>query len=63
MLAPEQTVVFSKPVLPAFLPEVSIRDLKIGDARVDLLLTRHDEGDVGVNVLRRDGALEVVILK
>jgi len=61
--APEQTLVFSKPVLPAFLPEVSIRDLRVGDARVDLLLTRHDEGDVGVNVLRRNGALEVVILK
>jgi len=61
--APEQTLVFSKPLLPAFLPEVSIRDLKVGDARVDLLLTRHDEGDVGVNVLRRDGVLEVVILK
>jgi glycogen debranching enzyme len=61
--APEQTLVFSKPVLPAFLPKVSIRDLRVGDARVDLLLTRHDEGDVGVNVLRRDGALEVLILK
>ena len=61
--APAQTLLFSKPVLPAFLPKVSIRGLRVGDARVDLLLTRHDEGDVGVNVLRRDGALEVVILK
>ena len=61
--APEQTLVFSKPVLSAFLPKVSIRGLKVGDARVDLLLTRHDEGDVGVNVLRRDGALDVVVLK
>ena len=61
--APEQTVVFSKPVLPAFLPKVSIRGLNVGEARVDLLLTRHDEGDVGVNVLRRNGALEVLILK
>ena len=61
--APEQTVVFSKPVLPAFLPKVRIRDLRVGDARVDLLLTRHDEGDVGVNMLHRDGALEVLILK
>src|SRR6266404_728815 len=61
--ASEQTLVFSKPILPAFLPRVSIRDLRVGDARVDLLLTRHDEGDVGVNVLRRDGALEVLILK
>jgi glycogen debranching enzyme len=61
--APERTLVFSKPILPAFLPKVSIRDLRVGDARVDLLLTRHDEGDVGVNVLRRYGALEVLILK
>lgn len=61
--APEQTLVFSKPVLPGFLPKVSIRGLKVGDARVDLLLTRHDEGDVGVNVLRRDGSLDVVVLK
>jgi len=42
---------------------VTIRDLKVGDARVDLLLTRHDEGDVGVNVLRRDGEIEIVLLK
>jgi hypothetical protein len=60
---PEQTLVFSKPILPAFLPKVSIRGLKVGDARVDLLLTRHDEGDVGVNVLRRDSALDVIVLK
>jgi glycogen debranching enzyme len=63
VLAAEQKVVFSKPSLPQFLPRVSIRDLKVGDASVDLLLTRHDEGDVGVNVLRRNGDLEVVVLK
>jgi glycogen debranching enzyme len=61
--APEQKVFFSKPFLPGFLREVSVRDLKVGEARADLLLTRHDEGDVGVNVLRRDGALDVVVLK
>ena len=54
---------FSKPILPRFLQQVTIRGLKVGDARVDLLLTRHDEGDVGVNVLRREGALDVVVLK
>jgi glycogen debranching enzyme len=63
VLAPEHRLVFSKPFLPPFLPQVSIRDLKVGDARVDLLLTRHDEGDVGVNVLRRNGLLDVVVLK
>jgi len=61
--APERKLVFSKPLLPPFLPQVTIRDLKVGGARVDLLLTRHDEGDVGVNVLRRDGEIEIVLLK
>ena len=42
---------------------LSIRDLKVGGASVDLLLTRHNEGDVGVNVLRRHGTLEVVVFK
>jgi glycogen debranching enzyme len=63
IMAPENKVIFSKPFLPPFLPQVSIRDLKVGDATVDLLLTRHDEGDVGVNVLRRNGTLDVVVLK
>jgi hypothetical protein len=63
VLGPERRVMFSKPFLPQFLPQVSIRDLKVGDSSVDLLLTRHDEGDVGVNVLRRNGALEIVVLK
>jgi glycogen debranching enzyme len=63
VLAPEQKLIFSKPILPAFLRQVTIRDLKVGEARVNLLLTRHDEGDVGVNVLRRDGVLDVVVLK
>src|SRR6059058_2361043 len=61
--APERKLVFSKPLLPPFLPQVTIRDLKVGAARVDLLLTRHDEGDVGVNVLRRDGEIEIVLSK
>jgi glycogen debranching enzyme len=63
IVAPENKVIFSKPFLPPFLPQVSIRDLKVGEASVDLLLTRHDEGDVGVNVLRRNGSLDVVVLK
>ena len=52
--------IFASPVVAK---PVSIRDLKVGDASVDLLLTRHDEGDVGVNVLRRNGTLDVVVLK
>jgi glycogen debranching enzyme len=63
VFAPDRRVVFSKPFLPPFLPQVSIRGLKVGDVSADLLLTRHAEGDVGVNVLRRDGPLDVVVLK
>jgi glycogen debranching enzyme len=63
VFAPDRRVVFSKPFLPPFLPQVSIRDLKVGDVSVDLLLTRHAEGDVGVNVLRRNGWLDVVVSK
>ncbi len=63
VIAPEQRLVFSKPLLPGFLPQVSLRDLRVREARVDLLLTRHAEGDVGLNVLGRDGELEIVVLK
>jgi glycogen debranching enzyme len=61
--ASDRRLTFSKPVLPRFLQQVTIRGLKVADARADLLLTRHDEGDVGVNVLRREGALDVIVLK
>jgi glycogen debranching enzyme len=61
--ASERRVTFSKPLLPRFLKQVTIRELKVGNACADLLLTRHDEGDVGVNVLCREGALDVVVLK
>jgi glycogen debranching enzyme len=61
--ASERRLTFSKPILPRFLQQVTIRGLKVADGRADLLLTRHNEGDVGVNVLRREGTLDVVVLK
>jgi glycogen debranching enzyme len=61
--ASERTLTFSKPILPRFLQQVTIRGLQVNDGRADLLLTRHNEGDVGVNVLRREGTLDVVVLK
>jgi len=48
-------VVFSRPVLPSSLPELRIFDLEVGQGRVDLLLTRHDD-DVSIRALRRQGA-------
>jgi glycogen debranching enzyme len=54
----QQRVVFSKPYLPESLQQISIRQLRVGDASVDLLAMRHKEGDVGINVLRRAGSVE-----
>lgn len=48
------------PKLPAPLDAVRIRNLAVADARVDLLLRRHDD-DVAVNILRREGDAEVVV--
>jgi glycogen debranching enzyme len=53
---------FVRPVLPPFLEHVEIRNLAIGDARVDLTLDRHPE-DVGLAVTRRDGQVEIVVVK
>lgn len=58
----EATLRFSYPALPEFLNDVYIPDLRVGSATADLHLTRHPD-DVGINVLRRHGKFEVVIVK
>jgi glycogen debranching enzyme len=58
----QKQLVFSAPVLPEFLKQVTIRRLRVGEASVDLSLTRNAEG-VGVNVLRKEEAIEFVVLK
>lgn len=50
------------PMLPTFLEELRIQNLTVGKASVDLLLQRHGR-DVGTNVLRREGDVEIVIIK
>ncbi len=60
--APSRTVRFAHPHLPGFLDRISLRDLRIGGASIDVDLTRHAE-DVGVTVVRRDGPVEVVVVK
>jgi hypothetical protein len=49
-------------VLPESIESLRIVNLQVGDARVDLLLTRH-ANDVGMTVQRREGQLEVVANK
>ncbi len=58
----ERQVWFSRPCLPAFLREVRITNLTVAGAKVDLSLVRHDH-DVGVNVLGREGDVEVTVAK
>ncbi len=58
----EKRVRFAYPVLPPFLEHVEIENLSVGDARIDLHLHRYPD-DVGINVVRREGTIEVLTVK
>jgi len=60
--APRARLSFSQPVLPPFLDHIVIQHIRVGDAVVDLSLERHAM-DVGINILRREGRVEVVVTK
>jgi glycogen debranching enzyme len=49
------------PRLPAFLNEVVLRDLQLGESSVDLLIRRHG-GGVSMEVLRSRGQIQVSIV-
>jgi len=53
---------FRDPVMPDFLNEVVIRNLRLGASRVDVRLHRYGQ-DVTANVLAREGSLRVAVLK
>jgi glycogen debranching enzyme len=55
-------LVLRRPVLPHYMDELRIRNLRVGEAAVDLVIERH-EHDVGVQVTRRVGSLDVVVVK
>ncbi len=59
---PEARVCFTRPYLPASLGELRVHNLEVAGARLDLHLVRHEQ-DVGVNVLRREGNVEVLVVK
>ena len=58
----EGVVRFSFPTLPPFLKEIQIKNLRVGAGSVDLFLERH-EGDVGINILRKDDNIKVIVEK
>jgi len=59
---PAAQVHFTRPLLPASLSELRIHNLEVAGAFVDLLLVRHEQ-DVGVNVLRREGNVQIIVVK
>ena len=48
--------------MPKSIQQVTIRTLRVGDATVDLALERLPS-DVGVELVRRDGDVEIVVVK
>lgn len=60
--APQGLVQFRHPHLPDFLTEVNIENLRVNNASVDLAIRRYGE-DVGINILKKSGPVEVHIVK
>jgi glycogen debranching enzyme len=59
---PEGQICFIRPRLPASVGELRLHNLEVAGASVDLLLVRYAH-DVGVNVLRREGDVQVTVVK
>jgi glycogen debranching enzyme len=60
--APAHSVRFDHPMLPPFLRRVEVRNLRIGDAAIDLAFERHNKYEVAVNLLHKEGDVEVSVL-
>ena len=58
----EKKIIFNKPVLPEYLPELAISNLKLGDQTCHFTLRRYDY-DVGFTVLQKPEDWEFIIIK
>jgi glycogen debranching enzyme len=58
--APQNRLTFRNPVLPEWLPWVEVRGLRVGQSRLDVVVTRGREG-AAVEVLERHGGAEIVV--
>ena len=54
------TLALVRPRLPAWLPELTIRRLRVGEARIDLRFERRTDGTTAHEVLALDGDLRVI---
>ncbi len=60
--AASRHVWFRRAMLPEGIDWIRLSNLSVLDAKVDLLVTRHAH-DVGIEVLRRDGDIEILTVK
>jgi glycogen debranching enzyme len=60
--APQRQIRLLHPELPGWMKRVTLRNLRVGGAEVDLRLRRHDP-DVSVSLERRQGDVEVIVVK
>jgi glycogen debranching enzyme len=58
----DNRIAFFRPVLPPFLERVSITNIRVGESTLDIDLHRHAE-DVGIQVVRRDGDAQVLVVQ
>jgi len=60
--APRRIVTLHRPVLPEGLESVDLGELTVGDSKVELVFARHEHG-VDVNVVRKWGEVEILVIK
>jgi glycogen debranching enzyme len=56
-----RTLLFRRPVMPAGLEWISFEGLRVGDARVDLLLRRSARKGVAIEALQKDGDANIQV--
>ncbi len=59
---PGRKLLFKHPALPEWVGELSIRNLRVGEAEVDLDVRRQTR-DVEINVVNREGSVRVIVTK
>jgi glycogen debranching enzyme len=60
--APGSRICLDRPTLPDGLDRVTLRNLRVGEAKVDLTFQRYDR-DVATHLENREGDVEVVVVK
>jgi len=58
--AEKPQIQFKRPHLPHFIDRLQITNLRFGDSVIDLAFRRHPN-DVGINVLRKEGDIDVAV--